>query len=292
MTVTPSLDAAPLPPTFAGVGSCAGLPGEAETDFAALLARHPIAGPQRAAPPVPPSLVQLPSLPQQPPGLPQPSAALTPARAAPDDPAPGPDDDPAPADLPPALLVLPMAPIQAFALPPGLDPPQDAGDPGAGLATAASPAALPPVSAPALPVPVDGAAPDWGTQLAARLDGPAGAAAPPTELSLDLAPDHLGPLRLNIRMAEDDTRIAIAAATPEAARLLQDTAADLQRSLADAGFMLAGERAPQGDASAGRQPQPWPTPGPVPRTTDPAPPRGAAFPHSSPRRAGGLNLLA
>lgn len=288
MNVAPSLDALPPQPAPAGMPGLAALPGAGDRDFAALLADQPG-----------PGLEAAPSLPLTPGALAQPAP-----------PAPGPDaaEDAAGAvedDLPPELTELPpgiLALLAGQAVP--FAPPQpveaqaaaEALDAVAGLATAAAPPAAP--GAVTLPQPpLDTAAPDWAAQLAARLGAPEALAAQPTELTLDLAPDHLGPLRLNIRMAEDGAQIAIATATPEAARLLQDNAADLRRSLAEAGFTLAGAGAAQGGPSGEAPPQHRHTPDrdTAPRlpSTEPAPPpAGAASSAPPPRRDAGLNLLA
>lgn len=288
MNVTPSLDALPPLPAPAGVPGLAALPGVGDHDFAALLADQPGPGPEAA-----------PSLPLPPGALAQP-APPAPGPAAPEDAAGAAEDDQPPelTELPPGILALLAGQAVPFAPAPVIEAQAaaEAFDAVAGLAPAVAPPAPPGVGTLPQP-PLDTAAPDWAAQLASRLGAPEAVAAQPTELTLDLAPDHLGPLRLNIRMAEDGAQIAIAAATPEAARLLQDNAADLRRSLAEAGFTLAGEGAAQGGPSGEAPPQPRqspdrdPAPG-LPRTDPAPPPAAAASPSPPPRRDAGLNLLA
>lgn len=284
MNVAPSLDALPPQPAPAGMPGLAALPGAGDRDFAALLADQPGPGPEAA-----------PSLPLPPGAL----AQAGPPASAPDAAGAAEDDlPPELTELPPGILALlagqavpfaPAQPVEAQAAAEALDAV-------AGLAPAVAPPATPGVGTLPQP-PLDTAAPDWAAQLASRLGAPEAVAAQPTELTLDLAPDHLGPLRLNIRMAEDGAQIAIATATPEAARLLQDSAADLRRSLAEAGFILAGAGAAQGGPSGEAPPQPRHSPDrdTAPRlpSTEPAPPpAGAASSAPPPRRDAGLNLLA
>ncbi|MFN7050692.1 MAG: flagellar hook-length control protein FliK, partial [Gemmobacter sp.] len=260
------------------------LPGTDGRDFAALLADQPQPGPETA-----------PSLPLPPRMLAQPGTTA-PGPIAPEDADGVAEDDLPPelTELPPGILALLAGQSVPLARPAVIEPQAtaEACDAVGGLAMAVSPPAAP--AGGTLPQPpLDTAAPDWAAQLAARLGGPEGAAAQPTELTLELAPDHLGPLRLNIRMAEDGAQIAIAAATPEATRLLQDNAADLRRSLAEAGFSLSGEGGTSGEAPP--QPRHSLNRDTAPRlpSADPAPPpAGAASPAPPPRRDAGLNLLA
>ncbi|MDP2084662.1 MAG: flagellar hook-length control protein FliK [Gemmobacter sp.] len=152
-------------------------------------------------------------------------------------------------DKPPTA---PEAPVFGFLPAPILpaDPPQPPPQPAEAVAAAgaAQGVVAPPPSSPgpeSAPPPLDITQPDWPAQLAARLRGDTGPvdAMSGTDITLEVSPETLGPLRLRITVEGDGARISILAGSDDAARLLQASRPELERSLADAGFSLAGDGA-------------------------------------------------
>ena len=205
------------------------------------------------------------------------NARITMSRPEPDNPAYTPDADETP-DTDPGLLglmlVLPAPPDPAPA--PEAPPPTDL----IGVSTVSgssgdhAPRSAPPV--------VDLRTPDWPIELARHLGNELGAPAPgqDQEMTLDLSPETLGPLRLHVTLGEDGARVTLLASTPEAARLIQENRQHLDQALAEAGFSLAGDGAP----SQGR-----PAPSRIPVPTPLTPPASA---HAPTRTTDALDLLA
>lgn len=74
------------------------------------------------------------------------------------------------------------------------------------------------------------------------------------QIDLDLAPEHLGRLKIRLDMTDGQAQVRFVTETPEAARLLQQNEHRLSESLSRAGLSLGGQettsRDPQGDPSA------------------------------------------
>lgn len=222
----------------------------------------------------------------------------------------------------PAVLSFVLAPPPPAPVPTAAVPVEAAASDAPSAVTAAAPGMsaplpglmlpTPPQTAPesfVLPAPpprVDLAAPDWpvrvaDTVISALVEGR-------QDISVDVAPERLGPLRLRVAITDRGTEITIAAAHPDTAQMLRAAQPDLQRCLAEAGLSLNAAGAQTGDQSFGQSaqdaanqfaggqhssPHPGPRPDPAwPGPADPAP-RPQPTPRATPGlRAGALNLIA
>lgn len=204
--------------------------------------------------------------------------------------------------IPGPPVAAPLNPHVAQITPePTPDPQRPAPDPGplmppqpALALVAPLPVAAAPVDAPP-PAPVTITAQDWPAQIADRV---AAAMADSTtgrqnrEISIDIAPEHLGPLRLRVSVTDKGTEISVAAAHPEVAHLLKEAQPDLQRALAEAGQPAFQHTGSGSGSSFGAQQHPgWRSTRSGPGSPDPIPDPIPSPPRADPPAAG-LNLIA
>ncbi|MEZ5753694.1 MAG: flagellar hook-length control protein FliK [Paracoccaceae bacterium] len=114
------------------------------------------------------------------------------------------------------------------------------------------PAQPTPAAAFAAQAPIATDRPGWegaiADRIAAELSGDG------QQIDLDLAPEHMGRLKIRLDMTDGQAQVRFVTETPEAARLLQQNEHRLSESLSRAGLSLGGQettsRDPQGDPSA------------------------------------------
>lgn len=125
---------------------------------------------------------------------------------------------------------------------------------------ATAPASAQAMSQPALPAqaPVAMDRPGWETAIAERIA--AELSGDGQQIDLELAPEHLGRLKITLEVTDGQAQVRFVTETPEAARLIQQGEARLSESLSRNGLSLGGHdtasRDPQGgDRSGGRAPR-------------------------------------
>ena len=106
----------------------------------------------------------------------------------------------------------------------------------------------------AAPAPIATDRPGWegvlADRIAAELSGDG------QQMDLELAPEHLGRLRIRLEMTDGQAQVRFVTETPEAARVIQQNEHRLSESLSRAGLSLGGQetasRDPQGDQRPAR----------------------------------------
>lgn len=106
----------------------------------------------------------------------------------------------------------------------------------------------------AAPAPIATDRPGWegalADRIAAELSGDG------QQMDLELAPEHLGRLRIRLEMTDGQAQVRFVTETPEAARVIQQNEHRLSESLSRAGLSLGGQetasRDPQGDQRPSR----------------------------------------
>jgi flagellar hook-length control protein FliK len=106
----------------------------------------------------------------------------------------------------------------------------------------------------AAPAPIATDRPGWegvlADRIAAELSGDG------QQMDLELAPEHLGRLRIRLEMTDGQAQVRFVTETPEAARVIQQNEHRLSDSLSRAGLSLGGQettsRDPQGDQRPAR----------------------------------------
>lgn len=104
------------------------------------------------------------------------------------------------------------------------------------------------------PAPIATDRPGWegalADRIAAELSGDG------QQMDLELAPEHLGRLRIRLEMTDGQAQVRFVTETPEAARVIQQNEHRLSESLSRAGLSLGGQetasRDPQGDQRPAR----------------------------------------
>ena len=115
-------------------------------------------------------------------------------------------------------------------------------------------AQLPAAAGFAAPAPIATDRPGWegalADRIAAELSGDG------QQMDLELAPEHLGRLRIRLEMTDGQAQVRFVTETPEAARVIQQNEHRLSESLSRAGLSLGGQetasRDPQGDQRPAR----------------------------------------
>jgi flagellar hook-length control protein FliK len=96
--------------------------------------------------------------------------------------------------------------------------------------------------------------PGWETALADRIS--AELSGDGQQIDLELAPDHLGRLKIRLDMSDGQALVRFVTETPEAARLIQQNEHRLSEAMTRAGLSLGGQetasRDPQGDQRPAR----------------------------------------
>jgi flagellar hook-length control protein FliK len=113
---------------------------------------------------------------------------------------------------------------------------------------------LPAAAGFAAPAPIATDRPGWegalADRIAAELSGDG------QQMDLELAPEHLGRLRIRLEMTDGQAQVRFVTETPEAARVIQQNEHRLSESLSRAGLSLGGQetasRDPQGDQRPAR----------------------------------------
>ncbi len=115
-------------------------------------------------------------------------------------------------------------------------------------------AQLPAAAGFAAPAPIATDRPGWegalADRIAAELSGDG------QQMDLELAPEHLGRLRIRLEITDGQAQVRFVTETPEAARVIQQNEHRLSESLSRAGLSLGGQetasRDPQGDQRPAR----------------------------------------
>ncbi len=163
---------------------------------------------------------------------------------------------------------------------------------GAGTAPAPAPQAMAQAAIPgglagfAAAGPILTERPGWEAALAGRIS--AELSGDGQQIDLELAPDHLGRLKIRLEMTDGLAQVRFVTETPEAARLIQANEHRLSDALSRAGLALGGQetasRDPQGERPARGE-------GPVGRLSERAV-EATAAPATRPTQRGLVNLIA